>query len=158
MFPFQHLGNRRVCQAFKTAFAVVVIDRQLAAFCSADNQVFPAIAIYIGPRHTWPELAQFSRQQRLPLKVIEVVLLMRVAEELADIFQQRPRFPFDGAGSAGIPAGSLGFINFINPIGFDPIDEASLAVAPYHFNRHAIRHFSCPKNCQRIRTRHIPAT
>src|SRR5258705_421941 len=84
---------------------------------------YPATLIYRGPSHSRTQLAEFSGQTGLPLKIIKLVLMMRVPQQIAGVFEEWLRWCFRRL--ERFP-GSC-FINFINPVGFHFFHDASFA-------------------------------
>src|SRR5437773_162739 len=127
---------------------IIVIHSETPSLPAADNQVLPAVAIHIGPSHCRTQSAELSRQTWLPLKIVKLALMMRVPQQIADVFEEwlgwcfRRLEKFRGAC----------LINLINPVGFHFFHDASFASSPDHFERHASSHFSRCENGLRIRS------
>ena len=71
--------------------AIVPEHCQCSAATTPNNQAFPSVSIEIEPGDAGTELAQFARQQRLSLKIIERLVDVCVPNQLADIDKQRLR-------------------------------------------------------------------
>src|SRR5207249_1178648 len=106
---------------------------------AADDQILPTVSVHVMPPHPGPQLTELLRQQRLPLKIIKLLLRMHVMNQPAHILKYRLRF---GVGSWKLEVGSffgpwsLGFeafrfhsrlLDLVKPVGLHGVDHTAPA-------------------------------
>src|SRR5205814_8807754 len=85
LVPRRALLQARSDPRLEPTTAIVAIHRHSPPTPAADNQILPPVSVHVIPRHSRPQLAQLPRQQRLPLKIVELFLMMAVLEQLTHI-------------------------------------------------------------------------
>src|SRR5256885_699095 len=52
-----------------------------------NHQILPPVTVHVIPRHARPQLAQLLGQQGLPLKIVELLLVVGVTNQVTDVLK-----------------------------------------------------------------------
>src|SRR5688500_12953591 len=74
--------------------SIIEVNGQFPASASTDDQVSVAIVVQITPGQPGSKLAEFLRQQRLAGEIVVRIIMVRVLEQLAYVFEESSRFWF----------------------------------------------------------------
>src|ERR1044071_1556576 len=124
-----------VGQAGKPTIAVIAENRFAPRARATYDQIVPTIAVQVEPGDAGSKLAEASRQQRLPGKIIKDGFFICVFEQLTDIRKERCRICWRRwmVRICDWRHGGLRLINFINSVALSVRNYTRFAVSPGDF-------------------------
>jgi len=87
LIPYQQTVKRGPIQPLEAAAAIIAIYRHFSTPPAAQQQVIPTVLVHVPPCHARPQLAELPGQQWLPLKIVELILVMAVMKQLTLVFK-----------------------------------------------------------------------